>query len=59
MGVGFCIVVAAADVDRALDAVRSVGGEATVAGHVVPGPKRIELPTVGLIGRDGIFEAAP
>ncbi len=59
MGVGFCIVVAAADVDRALEAVRSVGGDATVAGEVVTGPKRIELPTVGLVGRGGIFEVIP
>lgn len=58
MGVGFCIVVAAADVDSALTAIRSVGGEATIAGEVVAGPKRIELPTVGLIGRGGIFETS-
>jgi phosphoribosylformylglycinamidine cyclo-ligase len=56
MGVGFCVVVSVSDVDRALEAIRGVGGEATVAGEVVPGPKRIELPTMGLIGQDGIFE---
>ena len=56
MGVGFCIVVAATDVDGALTAIHSVGGEATVAGEVIAGPKRIELPGVGLVGRGGIFE---
>lgn len=59
MGVGFCIVVAASDVDSALAAINNVGGEAVIAGEVVPGPKRIELPTVGLVGRGGIFKAAP
>jgi phosphoribosylformylglycinamidine cyclo-ligase len=58
MGVGFCIVVAATDVDSALTAIHRVGGEAIVAGEVVAGPKRIELPTVGLIGRDGTFEVS-
>ena len=57
MGIGFCIVVASKDVDHALEAVRGVGGEATVAGEVVPGPKRVELPTVGLVGRGGVFKA--
>ena len=56
MGVGFCIVVPAADVDRAIEAVNGVGGDASVAGEVVTGPKRIELPMVGLVGRDGVFQ---
>jgi len=58
MGIGFCIVVAATDVDSALTAIHSVGGEATIAGEVVAGPKRIELPEVGLIGRGGVFETS-
>ena len=55
MGVGFCIVVAPGDVDETLAAVKRGGSEGVVAGAVVPGPRRIELPGVGLVGQGGRF----
>jgi len=55
MGVGFCIVVAPGDVDETLAAVKRGGSEGVVAGAVVPGPRRIELPGVGLVGQSGRF----
>ena len=55
MGVGFCLVVAPADVDATLAAVRSGGSEGVAAGVVLEGPRRIELPGAGLIGESGRF----
>ena len=56
MGVGFCAVVPPTAADRAVGAVRSAGGDATVIGEVVAGPvRRVELPTRGLLGVDGRF----
>ena len=56
MGIGFCVVVPPADVEITLRAIASTGGEAAVVGEVIPGPRRVELPTVGLIGKGGRFE---
>ena len=52
MGVGFCVVVAAPDADRAVEAIRRAGTEATVAGEVVPGPRLVHLPHIGLVGTE-------
>ena len=58
MGIGFCVVVAPASVDAAIAAAASAGGAAMVVGTVVSGPeRRVELPTEGLVGRNGRFEA--
>ena len=55
MGIGFCMVVPPADVETTLKAVVGAGGEATAVGEVIAGPRRIELPTVGLVGKGGRF----
>lgn len=57
MGIGFCMVVPPAGVETTLKVIADAGGEATVVGEVVPGPRRIELPTVGLLGKEGRFES--
>ena len=52
MGIGLCVVVAEADAAAAIDAM----GEGTVIGRVVAGPdRRVELPSVGLVGRGDSF----
>ena len=57
MGVGFCAVVSPTLVGRAIEAVRSGGGEAFAIGEAVAGPsRRVELPGPGLVGLGGKFE---
>ena len=56
MGIGFCMVVPPEDVKTTLAAIESVGGEAVAVGEVIPGSKRVELPTIGLVGKGGKFE---
>lgn len=52
MGIGLCVVVAAGDADAAIDAM----GEGSVIGRVVDGPdRRVEVPSVGLVGRGDAF----
>lgn len=55
MGIGFCIVVPLEEVETTLKAIAGTGSQASVVGEVVPGPRRIELPTVGLMGKEGHF----
>ena len=55
MGVGFCAVVPAASADRALAAIASAGGEASVIGTVREGRRRVVLPGQGLVGEGGGF----
>jgi phosphoribosylformylglycinamidine cyclo-ligase len=55
MGVGFCLVVAATDTDRALDALKRLGVESSVLGRAVADPARtVRLPN-GLVGRGNVF----
>ncbi len=55
MGIGFCLVVAPADVDRALGMLRGQGVEAFRLGHAVSDPERkVRLPN-GLVGQGNAF----
>ena len=55
MGVGFCLVVAAAEADRALAILRAQGVEAAVLGRAVADPERkVHLPN-GLVGQGNDF----
>ncbi len=56
MGTGFCIVVAAADADRTLDALRRLGLEAFRLGRAVADPERkVHLVPRGLAGEGSHF----
>ena len=58
MGVGFCVVC---DVRAEADVLRlaqSDGKQAWVLGRVVAGPPRVELRSVGLVGRGNHFQPA-
>jgi phosphoribosylformylglycinamidine cyclo-ligase len=56
MGVGFCLVVPDAAVDRTVEILRREGAEAQVIGSTVDDPDRaVRIPQCGLVGRDGIF----
>jgi phosphoribosylformylglycinamidine cyclo-ligase len=55
MGVGFCLVVAPGDADRALGIFRGQGVEAMVLGQAVDDPaRRVRLPN-GLVGQGNDF----
>jgi phosphoribosylaminoimidazole (AIR) synthetase len=55
MGIGFCLVVAAAQADRALGALKDLGIEAYHLGRAVADPeRRIHLPN-GLVGQGNNF----
>jgi phosphoribosylformylglycinamidine cyclo-ligase len=55
MGVGFCLVVAAADADRALETLRRQGAAPLVLGQAVADPDRtVRLPN-GLVGQGNDF----
>ena len=55
MGVGFCLVVAPPDADRALAILRGHGREAAVLGRAVADPaRRVRLPN-GLVGQGNDF----
>lgn len=59
MGVGFCVVVAAADADRTLAILRRRNRSASVIGHAVADPtKSVQLPREKLIGAGKRFRAA-
>jgi phosphoribosylformylglycinamidine cyclo-ligase len=59
MGVGFCIVVAPEGVAAVLDLAAEHGQLAWELGHVrADGRRRIELPTLGLVGEAGAFHPA-
>ena len=52
MGTGFCVVVAPAEADAALAALRGAGEEPVVAGSVTGRPgKYVTIPAAGLTGR--------
>lgn len=56
MGIGFCVMVPEAEARTAIEALAPLPGEAWVLGRVVADPdRRIHLPGVGLVGRDGRF----
>lgn len=56
MGTGFCLVVAAAHADRALEMLTRLGLEAFRLGHAVPDPNRkVHLVTKGLVGEGNRF----
>jgi phosphoribosylformylglycinamidine cyclo-ligase len=56
MGVGFCVVVPPAAADEAQAVLSAAGSTVHVLGYAVEDPARsIELPAVGLAGRDGRF----
>jgi phosphoribosylformylglycinamidine cyclo-ligase len=59
MGVGFCVVVAPEGVGGVLDVAAQHGQLASELGHArADGRRRIELPTLGLVGEAGTFHPA-
>ena len=57
MGVGFCVVVSAGDVDAAVAAVAASGGSAQPIGEGVPDDRRrVWLDEHGLVGEGGRFK---
>jgi phosphoribosylformylglycinamidine cyclo-ligase len=55
MGVGFCIVVPAAEADRAQSILKDAGSESLVLGRAVTDPERaVRLPN-GLVARGSTF----
>jgi len=59
MGIGFCLVVAAAQADRALGKLKDLGVEAHRLGHAVADPeRRVRLPN-GLVGQGNDFRRMP
>jgi phosphoribosylformylglycinamidine cyclo-ligase len=59
MGIGFCIVVAREDADRATRLLRQENATVHELGSVIAGPARcIEFPARGLVGTDGRFHRA-
>jgi len=59
MGIGFCLVVARADADRTLEALRRLGVEAFHLGHAVADPDRkVHLVPRGLVGEGSRFRRA-
>ena len=58
MGIGFCVVVAPEQVDRAQEAIASMGGASSVIGQVrAQTGRRVELVAQRLVGQDGRFSA--
>jgi len=58
MGTGFCVVVAPADQQAAVAALKGAGEEPVVAGSVTAHPGRyVSIPQAGLLGRGDVFEA--
>jgi phosphoribosylformylglycinamidine cyclo-ligase len=56
MGIGFCYVVAPADVDLTLSILKQHGRTAQVIGHAVAdAEKKVRIPQRGLIGRHKKF----
>jgi phosphoribosylformylglycinamidine cyclo-ligase len=59
MGIGFCVVVAAADADRTLAILARYGRRASVIGHAVADPaKSLRLPREKLVGAGKRFSPA-
>ena len=58
VGVGFCVVTAPDQVDAAIAAIRSAGGDAEPIGHTVEGPeRRVVVEPHGLVGQNGRFHS--
>src|SRR5262249_36050231 len=58
MGVGYCVVVAPAGVGHALAIAAEHGLAAWHLGHArADGQRRLELPSLGLVGEHGVFRA--
>jgi phosphoribosylformylglycinamidine cyclo-ligase len=56
MGIGFCVVLAAADADAALKIARSHNAAASIIGHTVADPqKKVWIPSARLVGFDDRF----
>jgi len=55
MGTGFCLVVAAAQADRALAALQGLGVEAHMLGRAVADPERKVCLPNGLVGEGNAF----
>ena len=58
MGIGFCLVVAAAQADRAMDALKGLGVEAYRLGRAVADPARKVFLPNGLVGEGNSFRRA-
>jgi phosphoribosylformylglycinamidine cyclo-ligase len=59
MGIGFCVVVAESDADRALDILKRHGRDASVIGHAIAdASKSVQLPHEKLIGAGKKFRPA-
>lgn len=59
MGIGFCLVVAAAHADRTLEMLKGLGVEAYHLGRAVADPERqVRLPN-GLVGQGNAFRRMP
>jgi len=59
MGIGFCLVVAAAQADRTLGKLKDLGVEAHRLGYAVADPeRRVRLPN-GLVGQGNDFRRMP
>jgi phosphoribosylformylglycinamidine cyclo-ligase len=57
MGIGFCVVVSEADRDKALDALKGAGEDATAIGIVTAEPGRtVTIPAAGLKGKGDTFQ---
>ena len=56
MGTGFCVVVSPAEVQAAVDALKSAGEEPVLAGSVTGRPGRyVSIPSAGLEGHGDAF----
>ena len=56
MGIGFCVVVAATDADRAMEALRSEDGECHVLGYAVADARRrVRIEPYRLVGENGRY----
>jgi phosphoribosylformylglycinamidine cyclo-ligase len=58
MGIGFCLVVAAAQADQAMDALKGLGVEAYRLGRAVADPARKVFLPNGLVGEGNSFRRA-
>mgnify|MGYP006138569231 CR=1 FL=1 len=57
MGIGFCVIVDAADAEKAIAILEEQSAPASVIGHVTYGEdKEVVLPKLGLVGKGGSFQ---
>ena len=56
MGIGFCVIVDAADADKAISILEKHGTPSNIIGRVTYGDgKEVVLPKLGLVGRGSSF----